>query len=55
LVHDVFADDGRWLARAELHRDLPILDLTPDFLLTRVRDAMDVEEIRLYRIRRSSR
>jgi hypothetical protein len=55
LVHDVFADDGRWLARAELHRDLPILDLTPDFLLTRARDAMDVEEIRLYRIRRSSR
>lgn len=54
-MFDVFAPDGRRIARAELHRSLPILDLTPDFLLTRARGPLDVEEIRLYRIRHSSR
>jgi len=50
--YSIFSPDGRWLAQLELPADLSVLDRGADYLLTRARDEMDVEQIRLYRIRR---
>lgn len=54
-VFSVFATDGRWLARVSVPNDLTIIDRGPDYLLTRARDDLDVEQIRLFRIRPTGR
>jgi hypothetical protein len=48
----VFHPDGRWLTRIETPRQLQIHDIGRDWILGLMPDAMEVERIRLYTLRR---
>ena len=48
----VYDSEGKAIARIRLPEHLTVYDIGPDYVLGRERDDLDVEHVRMYRLRR---
>lgn len=51
-VWDVFSSDGRWLGPTSIPARVALMEIAGDRVLTRWRDSLDVQHLRVYRLRR---